>query len=176
MTSRKEKGTSGNSKSSRDGLMERDEKGKLLILFGSFWESSKILLWFEKERKGCQQEFMRTVGVAGFESSWEFWANEGGGALEQLQWRWEETLNRLHHYLRPPAAFFVITPPWQMQIQMHLCKYYTWDQFFWWSLMMSNTFTSNSFEKKILLWWFCSSSKSSILKRLYYKTVADEIP
>ena len=34
---------------------------------------------------------------------------------------------------------------------------------------------SNSFEK-ILLWWLCSSSKSSILKRSYYKTVADKIP
>ena len=154
--------------------MERDEKGKLLILFDSFWESSKTLLWFEKEGKGGQQEFMRTVGVAGFESSWEFWANEGGGALEQLQWRWEETLNRLHHYLRPPAAFFVITLPRQMQIQMHNmhCIYAKTTLE---TSLFGEALESNSFEK-ILLWWLCSSSKSSILKRSYYKTVADEIP
>ena len=154
--------------------MERDEKGKLLILFDSFWESSKTLLWFEKEGKGGQQEFMRTVGVAGFESSWEFWANEGGGALEQLQWRWEETLNRLHHYLRPPAAFFVITLPRQMQIQMHNmhCIYAktTLETIFFGEALESNSY------EKILLWWLYSSSKSSILKRSYYKTVADEIP
>ena len=174
MTSRKEKGTSGNSESSRDGLIKRDEKGKLLILFDSFWESSKTLLWFEKERKGGQQEFMRTVGVAGFESSWEFWANEGGGALEQLQWRWEETLNRLHHYLRPPAAFFVITLPRQMQNEMHNmhCIYAKTTLE---TSLFGEALESNSFEK-ILLWWLCSSSKSSILERSYYKTVADEIP